>query len=177
MTVTLEIRQLVRERAQRCCEFCGVSENDTAGLLTIDHFQPVSKGGSDQLNNLLYCCMRCNLYKQDYWPQYPDDLPLWNPRTEPASNHFISLDDGNLYPLTSIGDFTIKLLHLNRPQLIAYRVHKNKEVESNRLLGEYEDVMRLIEQLSERYMELITDEAGLLELQVELLRLLARRKF
>jgi hypothetical protein len=38
------------------------------GLLTIDHFQPRSKGGTDALENLIYACINCNQHKQDYWP-------------------------------------------------------------------------------------------------------------
>ncbi|NBC05683.1 MAG: hypothetical protein GVY26_00640 [Bacteroidetes bacterium] len=55
----------MRKRAAFRCEFCGVSEKDTGGQLSIDHYQPKSKGGSDNFSNLIYCCARCNLYKSD----------------------------------------------------------------------------------------------------------------
>ena len=55
-------REQVRQRAGLACEYCGVTETDTGGLLTIDHFQPTTQGGDDTLDNLLYCCPRCNLY-------------------------------------------------------------------------------------------------------------------
>ena len=44
-----EIRQQVRQRADFTCEFCGISETDTGGELTVDHFQPFGKGGNDGL--------------------------------------------------------------------------------------------------------------------------------
>ena len=110
-----DIREEVRRRANYACEFCGVREKDCGGELTIDHFQPKSKNGSDTLENLLYCCIRCNQYKQDYWPANPREPSLWNPRQEPASQHFLQLDDGTLYPLTPTGSFTLKRLRLNRP--------------------------------------------------------------
>src|SRR5262245_34847151 len=50
----------VRQRAKSACEYCGVSEADSGGQLTIDHYQPTAHGGSDDLSNLLYCCYRCN---------------------------------------------------------------------------------------------------------------------
>ena len=30
---------------------------------TIDHLMPVSRGGSDDLSNLVRCCFRCNVLK------------------------------------------------------------------------------------------------------------------
>ncbi len=47
MTVSAALRAAVRSRAAFACEFCGVTETDAGGELTIDHFQPVSKGGDD----------------------------------------------------------------------------------------------------------------------------------
>ena len=68
MSISDEIRMSVRQNAGFACEFCGVSETDVGGELTIDHFRPISEGGDDQIENLLYCCSRCNLYKLDYFP-------------------------------------------------------------------------------------------------------------
>lgn len=66
MTVSGEIRELVRQRANFACEYCGVSEIDSGGYLTLDHFQPLSKGGTDALVNLIYACPRCNQYKSKW---------------------------------------------------------------------------------------------------------------
>ncbi len=51
MTLRAEDRELVRRRAGYACEFCGVHETDAGGELTIDHFQPRTKGGGDDLEN------------------------------------------------------------------------------------------------------------------------------
>lgn len=88
MTVSPQALEQVRRRAQFACEYCGVNEADAGGELTVDHFQPRTRGGSDELSNLLYCCYRCNLYKADHWPAEPGDVPLWNPHQEPAGSHF-----------------------------------------------------------------------------------------
>ena len=40
MTISSDAREAVRRRATFACEYCGVSETDTAGALTIDHNQP-----------------------------------------------------------------------------------------------------------------------------------------
>jgi HNH endonuclease len=46
----------VRGRYHNRCGYCSVSETETGGELTIDHFQPVSAGGNDSDDNLVYCC-------------------------------------------------------------------------------------------------------------------------
>ena len=40
------------------CQVCGADEN-----LTIDHLIPISKGGTDDLENLLTMCGKCNFSK------------------------------------------------------------------------------------------------------------------
>ena len=49
MSLNASIRAQVRQRAQCACKFCGVTEIDAGGMLTIDHFQPRTKAGSDTL--------------------------------------------------------------------------------------------------------------------------------
>ena len=169
------IREHVRQRANFSCEFCGVTETNTGGQLTIDHFQPKSKGGGDVLENLVYCCIRCNQYKLDYWPIDSNSPSLWNPRLEPASHHFLNLDDGALHPLTPIGAFTLKRLRLNRPPLVAYRLNKQKRVEELYLLTRYRDLVSLLEQLHTQTAGLVEEQQELLEEQQLLLRLLLHK--
>jgi hypothetical protein len=172
MTITIEIREQVRQRANFACGFCGVTETDAGGELTIDHFQPITKGGDDGLENLLYCCHRCNQYKLDYWPTHPDEPSLWNPRREPAAQHFLELDDGTLHPLTDVGAFTLKRLRLNRSPLVAYRLRKRQQAEEIRLLTRYREMVQLLEQLNNQLSVLMEEQRQLLEEQRELLRLL-----
>jgi 5-methylcytosine-specific restriction endonuclease McrA len=68
MRLTDSLQREIRDRAHGACEYCGVTETDSRGHLTVDHFKPQSHGGTDDPSNLLYCCWRCNLYKADYWP-------------------------------------------------------------------------------------------------------------
>jgi len=176
VTITDDIREQVRRRANFACEFCGVTETDTGGELTVDHYQPRAKGGDDSLENLLYCCPRCNQYKADYWPTKPDDPLLWNPRREPSSQHFLELDDGTLHHLTAVGAFTLKCLRLNRPPLVAYRLRKRQQAEETRLLTRYQETVRLLEQLNTQLSALMEEQRQLLEEQRELLRLLLSRR-
>ena len=172
MTISNEIRAQVRQRANFACEFCGITETDTGGELTIDHFQPIAKGGDDSVGNLLYCCHRCNQYKLDYWSSHPDESSLWNPRREPAAQHFLELDDGTLHALTATGAFALKRLRLNRPPLVAYRLRKRQQAEEIRLLTRYREMVRLLEQLNTQLSVLTEEQRQLLEEQRELLRLL-----
>lgn len=55
----------VRQRYDGRCGYCGLSEVDAGGELTVDHFRPVAAGGGDDDDNLVYACFRCNLYKGD----------------------------------------------------------------------------------------------------------------
>jgi 5-methylcytosine-specific restriction endonuclease McrA len=45
------------------CAYCGEQKS-----VTIDHFIPISKGGTDTLTNLLPACWECNLSKRDTDP-------------------------------------------------------------------------------------------------------------
>jgi hypothetical protein len=172
MTISAALRLQVRQRANFACEFCGVTETDSGGELTIDHYQPQSKGGSDDLVNLLYSCNRCNQYKADYWPVQPHDPVLWNPRQEPLAAHFLVLADGTLYPTTPIGGFTLRRLRLNRPPLLAHRLRRLARTEEQRLLQRYRELIVLLEQLAQQQAALLKEQRELLEEQRLLLALL-----
>jgi hypothetical protein len=172
MNLDADTREKVRQRANFCCEYCGIREIDTGGLLTIDHFHPTSKGGTNEPDNLIYSCVRCNQYKLDYWPPSDDQLTLWNPRQEPSARHFRELDDGTLYPLTPTGTLTLERLRLNRPPLIAHRLRRSQERERIRLLTRYRELTVLLEQMLEQQADLMEECQSLLEEQRELLQLL-----
>lgn len=175
MSIAAAVRLQVRQRAHSACEFCGVTETDTGGELTIDHFHPQTKGGTDDLNNLLYSCHRCNQYKGDYWPAQPDDSALWNPRQDPLNAHLLLLADATLYPHTPTGAFTLKRLRLNRPPLIAYRLRTYSRAEEQRVLTQYRDVVTMLEQLQRQHATLLEEQRILLEQQRALLTSLLKK--
>ena len=63
-----QVRQCYHAR----CGYCGVSEADTGGELTVDHYQPRTAGGGDDEDNLVYACMKCNQYKGAFVPDAND---------------------------------------------------------------------------------------------------------
>jgi hypothetical protein len=175
MTITVDIRQQVRQRAGCACEFCGVTEESAASELTIDHYQPQAKGGSDDLENLVYSCPKCNNFKSDYWPV--DDQPaLWNPRVDPATLHFIEAEDGLLYPLTATGRLTVERLRLNRPQLVNNRRQRAERAKELMLLQRANEMVLLLENTNREMSLLMDEQRTLLKEQRDLLRLLLRRR-
>jgi hypothetical protein len=172
MTLSNIVREEVRRRANFACEYCGVTETDSGGSLTIDHFQPQSQGGSDALTNLVYCCHRCNEYKSDYWPQSSSSPALWNPRLEASSVHFIELVNGTLHAITAIGRFTLQRLRLNRPALVAHRLQEWEQREQQRRLRQYKEVIALLQRVREQEVSLIEEQQNILEEQRRVIRAL-----
>lgn len=170
MSIDRQIRELVRQRAGFACEFCGITETDAGGELTIDHYHPSAKGGSDDPSNLVYCCSRCNVYKLDYFPSGQNDPTLWNPRLEPFSDHFIELDNGMLHALTTVGEFTLTRIRLNRLPLVKYRQQKRQNQENLRNLERYKELVLLLEHLNNQLAELTQEQQRLLEEQQRLLK-------
>jgi len=132
--------------------------------LTIDHFQPHTKGGTDAPENLLYCCHRCNQYKADYWPTQPEDPHLWHPRHEPIEQHLLLLADGTLYPITAVGAFTLQ------------RLRKQGEMAEHRILARYRDLVGVLEQLHQQQVALLEEQQVLLEEQRRLVQLLLQQQ-
>jgi hypothetical protein len=156
----------VRQRAQFRCGYCGVSESDTGGLLTVDHFRPSSARGDDSGENLVYACFRCNLNKLDFWPTDSDrrqGFRVLHPYQDDLSTHLCEEPLTSLLSgLTPTGSFHIVLLHLNRPELVEYRrrrgflaLTQERVValqlylqESERLIEEQRRYIALLEQLT-----------------------------
>jgi hypothetical protein len=175
MAVSIAAREAVRQRAGFACEYCGVREIDVGGLLTVDHFRPVSQRGSDELSNLLYCCHSCNVFKADHWAASSDAIPLWNPRENGAVNHFLLDSDGLLHGLTDTGAFTIGRLRLNRAPLVAHRKLRLESVHRAKEAGRYQELAGLLATLLEQEESLSMEQRDLLKEQRRLLRLLLDR--
>ena len=118
MTVNNQTRKLVREKAQYLCEYCHSSEEASAAPFAIDHILPLSLGGSDAPDNLALACQRCNGYRYNFTtgidPQTGKVLPLFNPRQQSWSEHFMWTADGlRIIGITPIGRATCHRLDLN----------------------------------------------------------------
>lgn len=176
MSISANVRQQVRQRSGCACEFCGVREEDAGAALTIDHFRPRSKGGSDALDNLVYACPSCNQYKQDYWPTDAQAVPLWNPRDEDFAEHFTEAENGQLIALTIVGAFTIGHLRLNRSQLVAYRQNRRRQTEAQQLLVRYQEVISSLDYLNDQLAGVVDEQKRLLLQQQRLIRVLLQQR-
>ncbi len=172
MSISQAKRSEIRERAGFACEYCEISETDNGGELTVDHFKPVSKNGGDEAENLVYCCFRCNLYKGDYWTE---DSKLFNPRTANRDKHFWLSESGNLFALTEIGEFTIKLLRLNRQPLITKRQNDYQKIEERQILEQTQKAVETLIHLSQQQRELLKEQQNLLDEQRRLPEFLFRK--
>lgn len=174
MSISNKSKLFVRRRADYACEYCGVSEQNAGGELTIDHFRPQSKNGGDALGNLVYCCSRCNLYKGDFWVESAGAPHLWNPRTDTFERHFWQGENGRLFALTETGELTIRILKLNRLQLVEYRRQQFLQNEERRLYKENEIAVEVLLKLNEELREVIRAQQKLLTEQRQLLNYLLK---
>lgn len=61
--ISKAIRFEVFKRDKFKCQYCGASAPEV--LLQIDHIQPVAKGGTNEILNLITACFECNNGKRD----------------------------------------------------------------------------------------------------------------
>ena len=118
MTIPNSIQEFVRQRANFRCEYCHYPEFLSTSPLTIDHIMPQSLGGSDEVDNLALACRRCNERHYNFIagidPETQQEFPLFNPRQQQWSEHFMWTADGTkIIGLTPTGRATCKRLDLN----------------------------------------------------------------
>lgn len=56
MSLSISLRQFVRDRAGDRCEYCLSAQEFVMGRLQIDHIQPIVQGGTDDEGNLCLAC-------------------------------------------------------------------------------------------------------------------------
>ena len=118
MAVSPATRRVVRERAQRRCEYCHADERWQFVRFTIDHLLPQSAGGSDDADNLALACRNCNARRGNRLagrdPVTAEVVPIFNPRQERWAEHFV-WDAAHLRIVgrTPMGRATAEMLDLN----------------------------------------------------------------
>lgn len=124
--MTLSLRVAIRERASDCCEYCLMQAEFSHDPFSAEHILPIVKGGLDDMINLAWSCLGCNLYKAAATHVFDlitgNLVPLFNPRMDKWSNHFEWTDDFSIIiGLTPTGRATITRLKLNRIGLVNLR--------------------------------------------------------
>jgi len=130
MSITLSDRQAIREAFGFSCGYCGVSESDIGGQLEIDHYRPVTKGGNDQLNNLVYACVHCNRFKGNYWPDDndPQSFYLLHPGEDDPSLHFRLTASGRLEGSTPRGCIMPPVFWTKKEAVLSSKTSYEKEI-------------------------------------------------
>lgn len=148
----MESRAQTRERFQARCGYCSVQEDAVGATLTVDHHRPRARGGTDDSENLVYACARCNEHKGAYWHhQDPPHVRLLHPGNDDLSAHLRQQEDGKLAGMTAEGTFFVDRLRLNRAPLVAYRLARHAEA---KLAEEREATQRRIQELERTIVDL-----------------------
>jgi len=138
MPIPKSLYTQVQQRAQFRCEYCHYPEILSAAPLSIEHLQPQSLGGSDDLGNLALACRRCNERRYNFTtgidPQTGQAVQLFNPRQHRWAGHF-AWSAGGIYLVgtTAIGRATCNRLDLNDEKRADRFIQKSREqwVKSN----------------------------------------------
>jgi HNH endonuclease len=122
--ISAELRRLVIERAQECCEYCLLHQDNTGVSHQVDHVIALKHSGQTVRENLALACLECNLNKGSDLttidPATGEIIPLFNPRQQVWREHF-TLAGAMIAGLTQTGRVTIALLQINSPDRIAER--------------------------------------------------------
>ncbi len=90
--VPAALREQVRQRAQRRCEYCRKPETSGGFSYQADHIIPEKHLGLTELNNLAWACFKYNNAKSTDVASYDTETglltPLYNPRVQQWSEHF-----------------------------------------------------------------------------------------
>ncbi len=127
-------RQIIRELAGNCCEYCRVSQDDYLAKFQIDHIIPVKHNGSDDIDNLCLACLKCNGFKGPNVaaldPATGEATKLYDPRHQKWDEHFHINPDATLSGISPEGRATIVVLRINEENRV-------KQRRTAMILGEY----------------------------------------
>ena len=124
--ISANLRRLVGDRAQECCEYCLMPEKLSLASHQVDHIIAEKHGGQTLAENLALSCSLCNQAKgsdiASIDPDTSDTVRLYNPRQDQWREHFyLESESGIIHPKTAIGRVTVKLLRINRLESLPIR--------------------------------------------------------
>ena len=126
-------REYLRRDFDQRCAYCTIHERHAGGLehFWIDHFRPLSAGGSiNGYDNLYWSCMSCNHIKGSQWPstsEFANGYRFADPcREQDYGYHFQEDSQGLLAAQTRCGEYHIARLLLNREARVRDRIRKRQ---------------------------------------------------
>lgn len=126
MAVSAVTRRRIIVMAGGRCEFCRLPESHSPNSFAVDHVQPRSREGDDEIGNLAFACPGCNGAKYNKVeardPATGALVPLFHRRQQNWNDHFLwSEDEIVMLGLTENGRATIAALDLNREGVLNLR--------------------------------------------------------
>lgn len=124
--ISKKIKKFIFERAGFICEYCLALLAYSPQPFDAEHIIPVSKDGSDEIDNLACACGGCNgsKYNKTHAADPFDGkiVPLFHPRQMVWTKHFVwSPNFLYIIGITATGRATVEALDLNRIGLINFR--------------------------------------------------------
>lgn len=108
---------IVAERAGHRCEYCRAPDWVFNFPFEVDHFIPLSIGGSREPENLVLACRACNAYKAFHQLGLIERVEverLFNPRRDVWEDHYrFNSETFEIEDLTEIGRGTVNRLRMN----------------------------------------------------------------
>lgn len=124
MTLSAELREYVRLRSDNVCEYCRLPAYASVLPHQIDHIIGRQHHGSDEVENLCLCCIRCNLKKGPNIASIDPDTglvtALYHPRLHFWGHHF-RLVEARILGLTAEGRTAVDLLDMNGEDRVRLR--------------------------------------------------------
>lgn len=122
--ISKELRELVVNRANNCCEYCRLSQEDYPFSFHIEHIRAEKHGGETTSENLCLSCPTCNAFKGSDLTSFDEEteqiVRLFNPRTDSWDENF-DTENGIIFAKTAIARVTVFLLRFNTQRRIKER--------------------------------------------------------
>jgi hypothetical protein len=119
------LADLVRERANQCCEYCQLPQIFSSAGFQLDHIIAEQHGGKTVASNLALACLADNNHKGPNLggidTRTGKRVWLFNPRCQKWSRHF-RWQGPVLIGRTPVGRATVAVLAMNLPHRVAQRV-------------------------------------------------------
>jgi 5-methylcytosine-specific restriction endonuclease McrA len=115
--------QQIHEHANYYCEYCRTFRSIIGQAMHVEHIEP---NGNNEIDNLCLSCAICNLSKAKATnaldPETDKIVPLFNPRKQTWSEHFVWVDGGlRIKGLTPTGRATVLRLKMNIDRVVIAR--------------------------------------------------------
>lgn len=124
--VPRSLRRKIAIVAQHRCGYCQTEQRLSGAPMHVDHIIPLARGGTSDESNLWLACAWCNSFKGDTThavdPETGQIVPLFNPRTQCWSEHFLWSDHFTcIVGLTPTGRATVQALQMNNEFIVTAR--------------------------------------------------------